>query len=158
LKVPRANLRTIKSDLEQALLHYTAFRKGDPIPSGLVPYLQLLSEVDSVAAFVDSFKQDRSRLHYQALIMFLEGKPIDQIALELKNKVTLKQIECWIYGNDQEIGLVGFTFETFVKLSTWCPFCDFRSTNGNAGMAPYPLRSRMCYHRELAWAEDAHYR
>ena len=113
----------------------------------------MLADVDAVKAFVDSYKQDKTRVQYEALQMFLAGYVVEEIAESLnKSKVHLKQIKVWIYGDDKTMGLIEAMCQVFQRLNTYCPFCD--SIQGQAQSNPYPLSGRVCNHQEVRWANQ----
>jgi len=140
----------IRMNLEEALLRYKAYKRGDWIDPMLKPYLQMLDEIDAIGAYVSPLCKYDTREEYAVLNMYLEGfRPQEIMGAVRKEGVMRDQIDLWMYGDKERQGFIPAMLGEFLRMQRYCPFCDGPRSGKSTG-ASYPLNGTVCPHRELS--------
>ena len=137
--------------IQEALLFYSKYKKGEEVPHLFRAYLDTLEE-DSV---VYNYSLGLKSYEQKAVSMYLDGLRPEQIAQgqEFKSKnISLNDIRIWIFGNREVFGLVNTMFGVFMKQANFCPFCHDSKRSGNKSYVP-KHSGTVCPHREMWEAE-----
>jgi hypothetical protein len=128
-RITPAKKRLIRMEIQTALTYYGDFRAGREVPWKSRPYLQLLDAGDNIGGYLNGVISHRAE--YKALKAFTSGNTANDLIAN-RNGNSVGEISNWIEN---------------------CPFCDNYGDTGSKG-TPYPLTSKPCVHRELAWQEE----
>jgi len=137
--------------IQEALLHYSCYKRGEGVPHLLKAYLDTLEEQSVISNYVLGLK----RLEHKAVTMYLDGKRVQAIRkLEIftKQSVSINQIRVWIYGDREQFGLVNTMYGVFMRQANFCPFCHDQKRWGD-GAYQKRLHGSVCPHREM-WEEE----
>ena len=147
-----ASRQLVYRHIQEALLFYSKFKKGEGVPHLFKAYLDTLEE-DSV---IQNYQLGLKSFELRAVILYLEGLRPEQIAkhTDFKSKnIALNDIRIWIYGNREVFGLINTMFGVFIKQSRFCPFCHDSKRYGDKSYVP-KHSGTVCPHREM-WEEEA---
>lgn len=151
--IDSAARQIMRQELEEALYRYDDYKKGYTIPYKLQPYLEILDEVDWIRGYVYSKIKYKHKYEHKALCLFLSGKRIHEIRLQFRKEgLPTSDITAWFYGDDEHEGFIIAMFDKFLKLNSYCPFCNFSNDSGKASGPK--LSGTVCPCKEIEWAEE----
>lgn len=137
--------------IQEALLFFSRYKRGNGIPPLFRAYLDTLEEERAVENYVLGLKL----LERKAVSMYLAGKRVEAIRgsriFEDKG-VSLNDIRVWIFGDREQFGLVNTMFGVFMRKASFCPFCHDQKRRGD-GTYRERTHGSVCPHREMWEAE-----
>lgn len=143
--------RLIYEHIQEALLSYSRYKRGEAVPHLLKAYLDTLEEQSVVEYYVLGLRL----LEHKTVNMYLGGKRVEaikKVEILAKNSVSMNQIRVWIYGDREQFGLVNTVFEVFMRQASFCPFCHDQKRWGD-GSYQKRVHGSVCPHREM-WEEE----
>jgi len=153
MKIDNVAKQIIRMELEEALLNYEDYKKGYTIPYKLVPYLDMLDEIDEIRSYIYSKINYKHKDEHKALVLFTSGNRVPDIIDKLRKcEIYSSDIRAWIYGDEEIVGFIPAMFDKFIELNRYCPFCNTGSSGGPASQ--YPLSGKVCPHKEMEWSEE----
>ena len=141
----------IYQHIQEALLHYSRYKRGEGVPHLLKAYLDTFEERSVISNYVLGLKS----LEHKAVTMYLDGKRVRAIRkyeIFTKNNISLNQIRVWIYGDREQLGLVNTMFGVFMRQASFCPFCHDQKRWGDVSYQKR-IHGTVCPHRET-WEEE----
>lgn len=150
-----------KKQLAKALLYYTAYREGHPIPAKFSIYLDILEAKDAIRAYTSTFKKDIKK--YKVMNMYLSGNKAREIAqsnFAKTNDLNFDIIKLWLHGKRSKYGYVlehGLTsYMALVarsEINGYCPNCDAPVIKTGMGYKP-PIHGNPCDCQERRLVEN----
>ena len=146
-----AGRQLIYQHLQEALLYFSRYKRGESVPPLFRAYMETLEE----ERVIENYVMGLTLLEHKAVSMYLDGKRVEAIRgseIFMRKKVSLNDIRVWIFGNREQFGLVNTMFVVFLRKASFCPFCHDQKRWGD-GTHHERTHGSVCPHREMWEAE-----
>jgi len=109
-----AGRQLIHAHIQEALLYFSRYKRGEGVPHLFRAYLETLEEERAIENYVLGLRL----FEHKAVSMYLDGKRIEAIRgseIFRRKGVSTNDIRIWIYGNREQFGLVNSMFGVFMR-------------------------------------------